>query len=235
MDQVTPSQLRGRAGRGRGVVRPLARDPGPTEPQRDPVRLLPSGRRARPGAAGAGRRHRGGAAGGRDVRRAGDGESVERGRRRGPRAEDQSGRRLVRHRGDRCGPGRPGGGGLRGVRGPVHGAAGAGGHRRPGRHELAHPELSGLPDGAERRGPGGACVHAGLVFRRRVHLREPGDRPAHPGGGARGNARRWARGPQPGRRHRHRRVLPAARHPVARCADRRRRGSMAPPPPKPGR
>jgi hypothetical protein len=31
------------------VVRPLARDPGPAEPQRDPVRLLP--RRPRPGKA----------------------------------------------------------------------------------------------------------------------------------------------------------------------------------------
>ena len=40
-----------------------------------------------------------------------------------------------------AGPGRPGGGRLRRVRGAGHGGAGAGGHRRPGRDELAHPQL----------------------------------------------------------------------------------------------
>src|SRR5215472_16713192 len=41
--------------------------------------------------------------------------------------------------GDRCRAGRPGRGGLRGVRGPVDGVARARSHRRSGRHELAHP------------------------------------------------------------------------------------------------
>ena len=223
MGQVEPAQARSHAGGGRGVVRPLARDPGPAEPQRDPVRLLPGVRRAGKGAAGTGRRRRGDAAGGHHVRRAGAGESVEHSTRRGHRDADQPRGRPVRRGGDRRRAGRPGGRGLRGVRGPVHGGAGARGHRRPGRHELAHPQLPGLPDRGERRGSRGAGLHAGLEFRRRIRLREPGDRPARPGAGARGDGRRWGRGPQPGRRHRHRRFVPAARHPLARRADRCRR------------
>ena len=56
------------------------------------------------------------------------------------------------------GPAGPGGGGLRRIRGPRHGVARRGRHRRPGGRQLADRELRGLPQrhlgrGAHRRAP----------------------------------------------------------------------------------
>ena len=81
----------------------------------------------------------------------------------------------------------------------------------------------GFPTGVSGERSRAAGLHPGLELRRRIRLREPRDRPARPGPGARRDGRRRGRGSQPGRHHRHRRVLPAARHPLTRRADRRGR------------
>src|SRR5262249_53863581 len=82
------------------------------------------------------------------------------------------------------------------------------GHRRPGRDELADPQLPGLSGRGERRGSGGAGLHSGMEFRRRIRLREPGDRAAGPRAGAGGWGGRGERGLEPGGRPRPRGVLP---------------------------
>ena len=71
----------------------------------------------------------------------------------------------------------PGRRGLRGLGGPAHRGAGAGGLRRPGRDQLTDPQLPGLPVGRQRRRAGLAGVPAGLDVRNAVRLRQPGHRP----------------------------------------------------------
>ena len=65
-------------------------------------------------------------------------------RRRAPRQAAVSGARRVRPRDRRRRPGRPCGGGLRRLRGAAHAPARPARARRPGRHQLAHRELSRL-------------------------------------------------------------------------------------------
>ena len=65
--------------------------------------------------------------------------------------------------------------GVRGVRGPVDAGDRAPGRRRPGGHELAHPQLPRFPDGDQRGPPHAGRIPAGLGVRREVPLHAGGD------------------------------------------------------------
>ena len=94
---------------------------------------------------------------------------------------------LLRPRDPRRRAGRPGGRGVRRLRGPADAAGGAARHGRPGRPELAHRELPRLPVRPERRRPGPARLRPGPPPRRRdAHgprgRRHPRERTGAPGG-----------------------------------------------------
>ena len=79
-------------------------------------------------------------------------------------------RAAVRRRGDRRRTGRAECGGVRRVGGAAYGRARAAGHGWAGRHQLADPQLPGVPARHQRRPAGGQRVPAGLVLRRDVPL-----------------------------------------------------------------
>ncbi len=157
-------------------------------------------------------------AGGRDAGRADDRRA---GRGGGPRHRPDRG--LLRPRGRRRRAGGPRRRGVRGVRRPAYPARRAFGDRWAGRAVLADRELPGLPGRGLRlpaRRPGAA---AGDEVRRG----DPDDPGRHRAVGARRRAggvlRRRDGGRRPHRHRRHRGLLPGARGPRRRRADRPRR------------
>ncbi len=136
-----------------------------------------------------------------------------------------AGRPGVRRRGGRRRAQRPGGRGLRLLRGVVDDGGRAVRGGRAGRHVLAHPQLSRLLARRQRRAPGLPVVPAGLVLRQRVLLPARGAGARHRRRPADGRHVRRQRHPHPQRRHRHRRRLPPPRRAHAR-GPRRTRGVL---------
>ena len=114
--------------------------------------------------------------------------------------------RRVRRGGDRRRTRRAERSGVRLVGGPAHGGAGAAGHGRPGRLQLADPQLPRLPARDQRRPAGGERVPAGVGVRHDVPVvpvagqHHGRGRPA----GAAAVRRRRAAQPDRGRGHRSR-------------------------------
>ena len=196
----TAAGVRGGADRRRAVVATRRRAARSHEPQQRAVRLLRQRRRGRPGGAAGARPHGGDGRAARHGRavptRAGtppepDGRGAER---RLRRELDGADRPPGRRRHHRRRAGRPGRGRLRRVRGAGHARRRAPGLRRAGGHDVADPQLPGLPLRRERQPPRQHDVPAGLGPRRPLLLHAQRDRPTggrrRPGGGALGRRHR---------------------------------------------
>ena len=131
----------------------------------------------------------------------------------------------VRPRHRRRGTGRALRRGVRRVGGLQHAGRRRGRDRRPGDVERADPQLPRLPPGRQRPPPGAARLRAGVGLRRQLRLHADASPTLRRDGDglvvrlSDGSARVRARAVAP----RHGRDLPAARHPRARGAERRRR------------
>ncbi len=129
-------------------------------------------------------------AGGHHHRRRGAARTRRRRARRPRGPGDGPHRGLLRRRGHRRRPRRAGRRGLRRLRGSAHGAGRADRHRRPGRAELAHRELPGLPRRHLRLPAGRAGPPPGGQVRRRGDQRPRRQRRRGRGRGPRGPLRR---------------------------------------------
>ena len=151
------------------------------------------------------------------------GPTVSRRPRAGARDDLPQPGRPVRPRRRRHGAGRAGGRGVRRVRRAEHDLARRGGDRRPGRDELAHRELRGLPQRDRGRRAGRACSGAGRAPRRTTQRAVRGHRAPRGGGLPRAHAHRRQRAPGPCSRDRIGRALPTPPHRRPRALRRRRR------------
>ncbi len=138
-------------------------------------------------------------------------------------------RRGLRPRRGRLRPGRAGRQRVRGVGGPAHAGAGAGGDRRAGGHQLADPQLPGLPDRDQRQPAGLQRLPAGLGVRQHVPLHACGPGGSPPRTACTGSTLSdGASVLAPDRRRRHGGELAAARRARARGAHRHAASSTGP-------